>query len=241
MKNKFNFLTLVLTIALALPMYAQYTPTTDTVTRPDAKQHDMLNLMGKPTFEATSGEFHFSIWVTPQQEHTEMMEDANMGMDKKMKGMKEKGMDMDTNMKDKGMNMETNMKEKGMNMDTNMKEKGMDMDFKMKEKGMDMDTNMKAKGMVMDNETKEAMMTGTHHIMIEVKSTKSGKEVKNASSARVSIVSPTNKNSSVDLKMPMPNHFGSGITLDEKGEYQLTVSVTVGDIAKTMKLKYTVN
>jgi len=197
MKNKFNFLTLVLTIALALPMYAQYTPTTDTVTRPDAKQHDMLNLMGKPTFEATSGEFHFSIWVTPQQEHTEMMEDANMGMDKKMKGMKEKGMDMDTNMKDKGM--------------------------------------------AMDNDTKEAMMAGTHHIMIEVKSTISGKELTNASSAKVSIVSPTNKNSSVDLKMPMANHFGSGITLDEKGEYQLTVSVTVGDIAKTMKLKYTVN
>jgi len=200
MKNKIAFFAFVLTMAFALPMYAQYTP--DTIPKAGMKQHDRLSMMGKPTFEATSGDLQFSIWIITQQEHQKMMKEMNekdMGMNKDMKGMKDKGM--------------------GMKKDTN---------------------SMKSKGMGMDTETKEAMMAGTHHIMIEVKNTVSGKEVSNASSAKVAIISPSNKESLVDLKMPMMNHFGGGLTLDEKGEYQLTVSVTVGDIAKTMKLKYTV-
>jgi len=116
-----------------------------------------------------------------------------------------------------------------------------DMDVKgMKDMGMKKDSSsMKDKGMGMDNATKEAMMAGTHHMMVEVKNAVSGKET-NAISAKVAIVSPSNKKSSVDLKTPMMNHFGSGLTFDEKGEYQLTVSVLVGNVSKTLKLKYTV-
>jgi len=213
MKNKLTFFAIGLAMALALPMYAQYTP--DTIPKPGIKQQDKESMMGKPTFQATSGDLIFSIWITTQEEHKKMMaEMSEKGMDKDMGSMKDK---------DKGM------------------DKDMDMDMKgMKDMGMKKDSgSMMGKGMEMDKATKDAMMAGTHHMMVEVKNTVIGKET-NAISAKVDIVSPTNKNSSVDLKMPMTDHFGSGLTLDEKGEYQLTVIVTVGDIAKTIKLKYTV-
>ena len=81
-------------------------------------------------------------------------------------------------------------------------------------------------------------MAGTHHLMLEALEVSSGKEIANAS-AKVDIVSPSKKNSTVDLKTMM-KHFGSGITLDEKGEYQLTVSVNAGGVSKTTQFKYTV-
>ena len=175
MKIKITFFAFSLALALTLPAFAQFTPAPDTVSKPGMNQHDMMNKMGKPTFEATSGDLLFSIWITTQQDHKKMMAD----------------------MSGKGMATE------------------------------------------MDKSTKEAMMAGTHHMMVEVKSSVTGKET-NAISAKVEIVSPTAQNSSVDLKMPMTDHFGSGLILDEKGEYQLTVSVLVGNISKTIKLKYTV-
>lgn len=194
MKNKIIFFAFILVMALALPVFAQYTP--DTIPKPVIKQQDKESMMGKPTFQATSGDLIFSIWITKQEDHKKMMmemKENGSGMD--MKGMKDMSMKKDSG-------------------------------------------SMMGKGMEMDNATKEAMMAGTHHMMVEVKNSINGKET-NAISAKVEIVSPSNKNSSVDLKMPVTDHFGSGITLDEMGEYQLTVSVTVGDVAKTMKLKYT--
>lgn len=213
MKIKITFFSFVLALALTLPTFAQNTPMHDTIPKPGMKQHDMLSMMGKPTFEAKSGDLLFSIWITTQEDHKKMMaEMSEKGMDKDMGSMKdkEKGMDKDMDM--------TGMKDMGMKKDT---------------------SSMKDKGMGMDNATKETMMAGTHHMMVEVKNTVKGKET-NAVSAKVEIVSPTNKNSSVDLKTSMMNHFWSGITLDEKGEYQLTVSVLVGNVSKQIKLKYTV-
>jgi len=97
---------------------------------------------------------------------------------------------------------------------------------------------MKHDGMKMDKATKEAMMAGTHCIMLNVTDASSGKEIDDAT-AKVLIVSPSKKNSSVDL-MPMMNHFGDGLTLDEKGEYQFTVSLNVGGVSKTTQFKYEV-
>jgi hypothetical protein len=180
MKIKITFFAFVMAISLTLPAFAQFTPAPDTVPKPDMKQHDMLSKMSKPTFQATSGDLLFSVWITTQEEHKMMMMEMK---------------------KDSG--------------------------------------SMMGKGMEVDNATKEAMMAGTHHMVVEVKNNAGGKETK-AISAKVEIISPTNKNSSVDLKMPKADHFGSGLTLDEKGEYQFTVSVLVGNISKTIKLKYTV-
>jgi hypothetical protein len=178
MKTKITFFTFILAMALTLPMYAQYTP--DTIAKPGITQLDKESMMGKPTFQATSGDLLFSIWITKQEDHKKMMMEMK---------------------KDSG--------------------------------------SMIGKGMEIDKATKEAMMAGTHHMSVEVKNNAGGKET-NAISAKVEIVSPTNKNSSVELKRPLADHFGSGITLGEMGEYQLTVSVLVGNISKTIKLKYTV-
>ncbi len=118
-----------------------------------------------------------------------------------------------------------------------MKHDGM----RMKDTSMAMNDDMKEMkhdGMKMDKATKEAMMAGTHCIMLDVTDAVSGKELANAS-AKVLIVSPSKKNSSVDL-LPMMSHFGDGLTLDEKGEYQFTVNVNVGGVSKTTQFQYTV-
>ena len=111
----------------------------------------------------------------------------------------------------------------------------------MKDTSMEMGKDMKGMkhdGMGMDKVTKEAMMVGTHHIMLDFTDATNGKEIANAS-AKLLIVSPSKKNSSVNLK-PTMSHFGDGITLNEKGEYQLTVSVNVNGVSKTKQFQYTV-
>jgi hypothetical protein len=118
-----------------------------------------------------------------------------------------------------------------------MKHDGM----RMKDTSMAMNEDMKKMkhdGMEMDKATKEAMMAGTHCIILNITDASGGKEIANAS-AKVTIVSPSKKSSSVDL-MPMMNHFGDGLTLDEKGEYQFTVSVNVDGVSKTKDFEYTV-
>ncbi len=97
---------------------------------------------------------------------------------------------------------------------------------------------MKDEGKEMDKEAKEAMMAGTHHIMLDVKEAVSGKEV-SVTTAMVMIVSPSKMNSTVDLRSMM-GHFGSGIKLDEKGTYTLTVHIVVNGISKMKDFQYTV-
>jgi hypothetical protein len=104
----------------------------------------------------------------------------------------------------------------------------------MKHDGMGMkDTSMK-----MDKATKEAMLAGTHHIMLHVTDTISGKEIADAN-VNVLILSPSKKNSSVELK-PRMNHFRGGLTLTENGEYQFTVIVKVDGVPKSTQFKYKV-
>jgi hypothetical protein len=111
----------------------------------------------------------------------------------------------------------------------------------MKDTSMAMNEDMKGMkhdGMGMDKATKEAMMAGTHHIMLVVTDATSEKEIANAST-NVLIVSPSMKHSSVDLK-PMMSHFGGGLTLDEKGKYTITVCVNVNGVSKTKEFQYKV-
>jgi hypothetical protein len=97
---------------------------------------------------------------------------------------------------------------------------------------------MKHEGMGMNMAMKDSMMAGTHHIMLVVTDAAAGKEIENAS-AKIQIVTPSKKNSSVDLK-PMMSHFGGALTLAEKGNYQFTVDVTVGGVSKTTHFQYAV-
>ena len=96
-----------------------------------------------------------------------------------------------------------------------------------------MDNNM-----VRDNATKNAMMTGTHYFIFDVTNITNGKQFAD-SSAKVEIVSKTKKISSVNLQ-PMMNHFGGGVSLDEKGEYLFTINLNVGAGYKTTQFKYKV-
>jgi hypothetical protein len=100
-------------------------------------------------------------------------------------------------------------------------------------------SEMKDSSMKMNKAMMDPMMAGTHHIMLSLKDTVSGKEIADAT-ANVLIVSPSMKNSSVDLK-PMMNHFGGPITLNEKGEYHLKVSVIVGGVTRSTQFQYVVD
>jgi hypothetical protein len=118
-----------------------------------------------------------------------------------------------------------------------MKHNGM----RMKDTSMAMDDGMKKMkhdGMEMDKAMKEAMMAGTHCIMLNVTDVSSGKNIDDAT-AKVTIVSPSKMTSSFDLKSMM-SHFGTGISLKEKGEYHFSVSVTVDGVSKTKDFEYTV-
>ena len=134
------------------------------------------------------------------------------------------------------------MKEKmgHMMMDKDMKEMkhdGMKMNDTSMEMGKDMN-EMKHDGMEMNKAMMDSMMAGTHCIMLEVTDVVSKKGISDAT-AKVMIESPSKKHSSVDLK-PMMKHYGIGITLDEKGKYQFTVNVNVGEISKTTAFQYIV-
>jgi hypothetical protein len=97
---------------------------------------------------------------------------------------------------------------------------------------------MKHGDMKMDKATKEAMMAGTHHMMLHATDAASGKEITDAN-VKVLILSPSKKNSSAELK-PLMSRFGDGLTLSEKGEYQFTIIVKVDGVPKSTQFKYTV-
>lgn len=90
----------------------------------------------------------------------------------------------------------------------------------------------------MDKATMDAMMTGTHHVTVVVTDSASGKEISDAG-AKILIVFPSKKNSSIDLE-PMMNDFGSALSLKEKGDYQFTIVVKVQAAPTSMKFQYRV-
>lgn len=97
---------------------------------------------------------------------------------------------------------------------------------------------MKDKNTVKDTEIKKAISAGTHYFIFDVTNILNKKEVADTS-AKVEVVFPSKKISSVNLK-PMMNHFGAGVTLDEKGEYLFTTNLNVGAGYKTTQFKYKV-
>lgn len=94
----------------------------------------------------------------------------------------------------------------------------------------------KDKPMEMDKATKDAMMDGTHHMKLEVKDASTGKDVNDAT-VKVTVMSPAKMSSTVEL-MNKKNHYGGGLTLNEKGQYQFTINVTTGEATKTASFNY---
>jgi hypothetical protein len=246
MKTKHVLLLTVLTLALTLPMFGQHTH--DDKTKTHMKQQDMSSMMGKPTVDATVEGVHMEVWIMTQKQHKEMMEgkmgqmmmhgekEGAMGR-MEMKGMKDTSMRM-------GRDLEV-MKHESLGKDINvMKHDSMGMGKEIKvmkheTMGMGKDTKgMKHDGMGMNKAMMDSMMAGTHHIMLDVTDATSGKEIANAS-AKVMIVFPSKKSSSVDLR-PKMSHFGGALALDETGEYRFTIDVNVGGVSKTTQFQYAV-
>ncbi|MFA7418056.1 MAG: hypothetical protein WCZ90_00115 [Melioribacteraceae bacterium] len=97
---------------------------------------------------------------------------------------------------------------------------------------------MKDKTLPTDITTKEKMLTGTHYLIFDVMNSLNGKQVADTS-AKVELVYPSKKVASIHL-LPMMNHFGSGIILNEKGEYLFTINLNVGIGYRTTQFKYKV-
>ena len=193
MKVRYAFLSTVLTIALTVVVYGQYSQN-DTI-KTDMKTHDMSYMMGKPTVDTVDGGFHMQVWLVTQKQRKEMMEGkmGQMKMDEEKAGAMER------------------VEIRGIN-DTSSK--------------VDKD----AKRMNM------ATTTGTYHIMLGVARTAPGTAIANAS-AKVLIVSPSKKSSSVTLT-PMMDHLGGELTLAEKGEYRITVNFSADGVSKTTQFQY---
>jgi hypothetical protein len=211
MKTKYVLLTTALTIALTLPVFGQHNH--DDMTKTDMKKHDM----NKHDMSSMMGKPTVDATIEGvhmkvwlmTQEAHKEMMKQNMGQ-MMMHGEKEGAMGR--------------MEMKGMK-DTSMV------------KGKDM-KGMKHDDMGMNKAMMDSMMAGTHHIMLDVTDATSGKEIANAS-AKVMIVFPSKKSSSVDLR-PKMSHFGGALTLDEKGEYRFTIDVNVGGVSKTTQFQYAV-
>ena len=89
--------------------------------------------------------------------------------------------------------------------------------------------------LVMDNASKAKVMLGTHCIIIDVTNISNGKQVADTS-AKVEIVSPTKKLSSVHF-VSMMSYFGAGVSLIERGDYLFTINLNVGSGYKTWQFK----
>jgi hypothetical protein len=90
----------------------------------------------------------------------------------------------------------------------------------------------------MDHNPMSAMISGTHHIMVSLIDEKTKVEPDKAK-VEVRIVAPSKRNSSTELSK-MKGHFGGGITLDEKGEYTISLKIEERGITALQVFSYRV-
>jgi len=93
-----------------------------------------------------------------------------------------------------------------------------------------MKDNMMGEGMKhdmkeMDHKQMEAMMAGTHHLMVMINDSATKKPVQKAELG-LTVESPSKKSTNTKLS-EMMGHFGGSLTLDEKGEYLVGIHATI--------------
>lgn len=184
------------------------------------RQHSMADMMGEPTFQKTVDGAHLQVWIITQNEHRKMMEE-HMDDQRGKSELKEK-----SGAKGMGCDMMH-----GKNMMGMMHGKKADHSAHHM-----MEEDDKHKGNEMTKETMEAMMAGTHHVMMKLTDSATAKEIKDAE-VKISVTSPSNKTVTVKLASMM-NHFGGGLALDEKGRYTLDVWVTTEERTRTTSFMY---
>jgi hypothetical protein len=79
---------------------------------------------------------------------------------------------------------------------------------------------------------------GTHTVIVELKDEKNNREVMGAD-VQLSYVKPSGKKESVVMETTM-NQYGANVNFDEKGEYQLSLSVKAGGETVSTPFSYTV-
>jgi hypothetical protein len=214
---KYVLLATVLTFALTCLMFGQDIKADKHKT--GMNHHDMSEMIDEPIVDVTVDELHMKIWLVTQQQYDEIMkgEIHQEMIDKEREGAIQ-SMEMvgikRTDSIVKKMKDTTMVRTKDMN-------------------GVKVDSR-KAEG-----PAKKPVLTVTHHIMLDLTDAESGNKIDGAS-AKIDIVSPSDKNSSIDLTTMMMSHFGSGLTLDEEGEYDFTLSVNVGGVSTTTQFQHTV-
>ena len=92
--------------------------------------------------------------------------------------------------------------------------------------------------MDMETKTMNTASTGTHHIKVEVANPESG-EARNGLNTKVQVTSPSKKTWWVDLRN-MSDHYGTDLTLKEKGPYMFTINIDDNGTSKSTQFKYTV-
>ena len=227
MKIKYFLLSTVLTIALTSPLFGRDN-LADT-SKTDMKVADLSGMMGKPTADASTGGLQMKVWLMTEAQHKEMTTEEMAPMPTNGEQKSELG-----KMEGVGMNFSGMVTTKEM-------------------KGLGHNSMARSDSSITtDNDTVEAIQAtrsmtkaavdsttaSTHYLVLNVTEIASGKGIAGAS-ARVMIESPSKKSSSVDLKSMM-EHFGSALTLDEKGEYHFTVNVSFGGVTKTTQFQYAV-
>jgi hypothetical protein len=194
-------LSVLLTVAFLFtaPIYAQHQH--GEMMKKENKDSSMTGMMGPATFEKSQDGVHIAVWLITQEEHKTIMHDRM----KDGKYMMQMDHDMMHDSKD------TSKGEHMMKMDHGMMH---DME------GMDHETKK-------DKSAMDAMMAGTHHIMVTVTDEKGKKEM-NKAEVFVTATGPAKKSSTITLSQMM-NHFGGGVELAEKGLYAMKIAVKAGD------------
>lgn len=90
----------------------------------------------------------------------------------------------------------------------------------------------------MNEEAMKSMLAGTHHVMVIVQD-ETSKTERESVDVEVQIVSPTERHSNVVLTRMMKD-YGGGLTLDENGEYGITVEVRDGERVVPLSFEYDV-
>jgi len=103
MKIKYVLITAMLTIAMALQMFAQSIQ--DDKTNTEMKKHDLSGMLKNATVDTTVDGLHMKIWLMTQKQHEKMMKDmkherkemkdTNMAMNMDLKEKKHHGLEMD--------------------------------------------------------------------------------------------------------------------------------------------------
>jgi len=89
-----------------------------------------------------------------------------------------------------------------------------------------------------DEKTHEAMMSGTHHIMVVLTNERTKKPVKD-SEVKIHTISPSEK-SEMQTLIAMVDHYGGGLNLTEKGKYTVMVHAKAGNKTPAASFEYEV-